>query len=389
MRKTVVSGVGMTPFGRYPDRSIKDLASEAINAALADAEVGLDDIQAVFFGNATAGVTTGQECIRGETVMHHMGAGALPVNNVENACASGANALHLAWSSVAGGQYDTVLAVGAEKLFFEDKTKSFMAFMGGMDIDFQDFGEGAGVTRSPFIDRYAKVADLLINERGVTPEAFATVAAKAHANGVLNPMAQRRTPRTVAEIMASRSVLGPLTVLMCSPIGDGAAAAVVTAVRGRGGERDVAILASQLRSLPAQTHGPSDSHELSARAAFEQAGLGPQDIDFAEVHDATSPGEIVSWAESGLCPPGEEQKWALTNHTALGGAMPVNPSGGLVARGHPIGATGMAQVYEVVQQLRGDAGARQVAGAQRAFAQCGGGLIRASTAVSCAHVFER
>ena len=389
MRKTVVSGVGMTPFGRYPGRSLKDLSAEAINAAMADAGVTLDDIDAVFFGNATAGVTTGQECIRGETVTHHMGAGALPVNNVENACASGANALHLGWSSVAGGQYDTVLVVGAEKLFFEDKQKSFMAFMGGMDIDFKDFADGAGVNRSPFIDRYAKVADLLINERGVTPEAFATVASKAHFNGSLNPMAQRRTPRSPEEIMTSRSVLGPLTVLMCSPIGDGAAAAIVTKADGRAGGRDVTILASQLRSLPAETHGPSDSHEISARAAFEQAGLEPADMHFAEVHDATSPGEIVSWVESGLCAPGDEQKWAMTGHTAIGGPLPVNPSGGLVSRGHPIGATGVAQVWEVVQQLRGVAGARQVDGATRALAQCGGGLIKGSTAVSCAHIFEK
>jgi acetyl-CoA acetyltransferase len=308
---------------------------------------------------------------------------------VENACASGANALHLAWSSVAGGQYETVLAVGAEKLFFEDKTKSFMAFMGGMDVDFQDFGEGAGVSRSPFIDRYAKVAELLMGERSVTEEAFATVAAKAHSNGALNPMAQRRQPKTPEEILASRSVLGPLRVLMCSPIGDGAAAAVVSAASGVAAAREIKILASQLRSLPAEVVGPSDSHELSAAASFAQAGLAPGDMDFAEVHDATSPGEMISWVESGLCPAGDEQKWAMTNHTAIGGGMPVNPSGGLVARGHPIGATGMAQVYEVVQQLRGTAGARQIGGARLALAQCGGGLIKQSTAVSCAHILGK
>lgn len=388
MRKTVITGVGMTAFGRFEDRSIKDLASEAINGAFQDAGVTFDDVQAVFFANATAGVTTGQECIRGETVTHHMGARALPVNNVENACASGGNALHLAWSAVAGGQYDCALAVGVEKLYFEDKQKSFSAFMGGMDVEFRDLAEGAGVTRSPFVDRYVKVADLLIGERGVTPDAFAAVASKAHGNGALNPLAQRRTPRSAEEVMASRSVLGPLTVLMCSPIGDGAAAAIVTRGDVAQDPRAVEILASQLRSLPAETSGPADSHELSAAAAFEQAGLGPADMDFAEVHDATAPGEIVSWVESGLCPPGEEQKWAMTGHTALGGAMPVNPSGGLVARGHPLGATGLAQVYEIVQQLRGDAGDRQLERARTAFAQCGGGLIKGSTAVSCAHILS-
>lgn len=386
MRETVVRGVGMTPFGRFEDKSLKELSAEAINAAFADAGVTFDEIQAVFFGNVAAGVMYGQHAIRGETVTHHMGAGPLPVNNVENACASGANAFHLGWSAVAGGQYDTVLVVGAEKLYSSDKEKSFMAFMGGMDVDYKDLGEGAGVTRSPFIDRYAKVADYLIDERGLTPEAFAEVAAKAHHNGSLNPLAQRREPKSAEEILRSRPVLGPLTVLMCSPVGDGAAAAVITKAPTRPQPGDVRILASQLRSLPADSHGPSDSHEYSAAAAFEQAGLAPDDMDFAELHDATSPGEIVSWAESGLCPPGEELKWALTGHTRIGGTLPVNPSGGLVARGHPIGATGVAQIYEAVQQLRGAAGARQVDGARRAFLQCGGGLIKNSTAVSSAHI---
>ncbi|MGK0330400.1 MAG: acetyl-CoA acetyltransferase [Minisyncoccia bacterium] len=383
MRKTVIRGVGMTPFGRFPDLGIKDLGRQAIEGALSDAGLERDDVQAVFFANAAAGLTTGQECIRGETVTHAMGFGSIPVNNVENACASGGNALHLAWSAVAGGQYDTVLAVGAEKLFFEERAKSFAAFMGGMDVDYQEIADGAGVTRSPFIDRYAKVAQLLM-DRGVTAEGFAHVAAKAHHNGSLNPLAQRRQERTMEEILAARPVLDPLTVLMCSPVGDGAAAAVVTAVGRRKG--DVTIRASQLRSLSAEPNGPSDSHEFSAYAAYEQAGIGPNQLDFAELHDATSPGEIVSWVETGLCAAGDEEQWAREGLTRLGGAMPVNPSGGLVARGHPIGATGLGQVYEVVQQLRGTAGPRQIEGARVALSQCGGGIIRQATAVSCAHI---
>jgi acetyl-CoA acetyltransferase len=351
-----------------------------------DAEVTWDDVQAVFFGNVAAGLMYGQNSIRGETVTHHMGAGAIAVTNVENACATGANAMHLGWSAVAGGQYDTVLVVGAEKLYSQDKQKSFGAFMGGMDVDFKDYGEGAGVTRSPFIDRYAKVAEYLMNERGVTRENFAQVASKAHGNGALNPKAQRQEPRTVDEILAARHVLGPLTVLMCSPVGDGAAAAVITKAPKEKRDGDVRILASQLRSLPADANGPSDSHEYSAAAAFEQASLAPAEMDFAEVHDATAPGEIVSWVESGLCPAGEEGKWAETGHTTINGPLPVNPSGGLVARGHPIGATGLAQIYEGVLQLRGQAGARQVEGARRGFFQCGGGLIKGTTAISAAHI---
>lgn len=376
----------MTPMGRFEETSLKDLSASAIDAALVDAGITLRDVEAVFFGNVGAGIMTGQNSIRGETVTHHMGAGAIAVNNVENACATGGNAFHLGWSAVAGGQYDTVLVVGAEKLYSSDKTKSFEAFMGGMDVDFKDLADGAGVTRSPFIDRYAKVADFLMGERGLTAEHFAQVASKAHGNGALNPLAQRQTPRTVQEVLDSRHVLGPLTVLMCSPVGDGAAAAVITRAPARLQEGDVRILASQLRSLPADPLGPSDSHEYSARAAWEQSGLGPEDVDFAELHDATSPGEIVSWVESGLCPPGDEAKWAETGHTKIGGLMPVNPSGGLVARGHPIGATGLAQIFEGVLQLRGRAGIRQIEGARRAFLQCGGGLIKGTTAVSAAHI---
>lgn len=376
----------MTPFGRYEDVSLKELSARAINAAFEDAGVGFDDVQAVFFGNVAAGVMYGQHSIRGETVTHAMGAGALPVTNVENACASGANAFHLGWSAVAGGQYDTVLVVGAEKLYSQDKQKSFSAFLGGMDVDHLDLGDGAGVDRSPFIDRYAKVANLLLDERGLTREAFAQVASKAHSNGALNPYAQRRKALTPQEVLDSRHVLGPLTVLMCSPVGDGAAAAVITSRAPE--STPVRILASQMRSLAADSTGPSDSHEYSAAAAWEQAGLGPEDMDLAEVHDATTPGEIVSWVESGLCRPGDELKWIETGHTTLGGPLPVNPSGGLIARGHPIGATGVAQVFEGVQQLRGIAGDRQVQGARRAFLQCGGGLIKGTTAVSAAHVLS-
>ena len=385
MRRTVIRGIGMTAFGRFPDRSIKAMAREAIENALDDAGMARDDIQAVFFANAAAGVTTGQECIRGETVTHAMGFGALPVSNVENACASAGTALHLAWSSVAGGQYDTVLAVGAEKLWFEDKTKSFSAFIGGMDLDYAVLEDGAGTVRSPFVDRYAKVGRTLI-DRGMTRRGLAAVAAKAHHNGSLNPLAQRQKARSTDEVLNARLVVDPLTVLMCSPVGDGAAAAIVSAGDRTPGRRDITILASQLRSLPAEPSGSSDSHSYSAQAAFEQAGIGPQDLDFAEVHDATSPGEVMSWVEAGLCPAGDEERWALDGVTHLDGPLPVNPSGGLVARGHPIGATGLAQVYEAVLQLRGEAGPRQLPEPRVAMSQCGGGLVRDTTAVSCAHI---
>jgi len=382
-----ISGVGMTQFKRYPGQSIKDLGREAIKAALIDAGIAMDGVQAVFFGNALAGLTTGQECIRGQTVIHAMGHGTVPVTNVENACASSGNALHLAWSAVAGGQYDTALAVGAEKMFFPgDRQRSFRALGGAMDVERpHELEHGAGENRSPFMDLYAMRARRLMRDRGVTVKGLAQVAVKARAAGAFNPKAQRDQPVTLIEVLRSREIVAPLNLLMCAPIGDGAAAAVVTRTGRRLG--DVEILASQMRSLPAVADGPPSATAASS-AAYDQAGLGPSEIDVAEVHDATTAGELVSWVDTGLCPPGDEEKWAQSDHTALTGPLPVNPSGGLIARGHPVGASGLGQIYELVEQLRGNAGQRQVSGARVAMAQIGGGSIGTITAAAVVHLLR-
>ena len=385
MRPVQVAGVGMTKFGRFLDSSLKSLGAEAITAALEDAGIERDDVQAVFFANAVAGMITGQECIRGETVLHPMGFGALPVNNIENACASGGNALHLGYSAVAGEQYDVVLVVGVEKMCLEDRTRMFGAFRGGVDIDEYDFPEEAGRSRSPFVDRYARVGRALL-ERGLTREDFAAVAAKAFLNGAKNPWAQRAVAHSADTVLAAREVVPPLTVLMCSPVSDGAAAAVLTAPRrATAGGRPVEIRGSALRSLPAVPTGAGDVHALSAQAAYEAAGLGPTDLDFAELHDATVVGEISNWVNAGLCRAGEEASWIRDGGW---GMHRVNPSGGLLSRGHPVAATGVAQAFEVVQQLRGIAGDRQLTGPlSAALSQCGGGLIDGTTAVSAAHVY--
>jgi acetyl-CoA acetyltransferase len=387
MDRAYLTGVGMTRFTRHPDRDMKSLAHEAINDALVDAGVPISSIEAVFFGNALAGLTTGQECIRGETVIHAMGQGTLPVTNVENACASSGNALHLAWSAVAGGQYETVLAVGAEKMFFPgDRQRSFRALGGALDVDHPHaLAEGAGEDRSPFMDLYAARARKLMGERGVTVDGLARLAVKARHNGSLNPKAQRAESVTLAEVLESRLIVEPLTLLMCAPVGDGAAAAVVTRRPVR--QDEVRIAASQLRSLPATVDGPPAA-TAAASAAFEQSGLGPDAMDVVEVHDATTAGEMVSWAHIGLCPPGDEEKWAQTGHTELDGPLPVNPSGGLIARGHPIGASGLGQIYELVHQLRGTAERRQVERARVALAQVGGGSIGTLTAAAAVHILQ-
>jgi acetyl-CoA acetyltransferase len=385
VEKTYVRGVGMTPF-HGKGRTIKQLAGEALNEALEDAGFELDDLEAVFFANSLAGVIEGQECIRGETVMYSLGAGNIPVANVENACASAGTALHLARSAVAAGQYGTVLAIGVERMRFKEKTRTFNALAGATDVEQLDAAPDAVERdRSPFIDVYAARARMLISERGVTVNGLARIATKAWANGALNPKAQRRTPTTPEAILESRVVVEPLTVDMCALLADGAAAAIVSSRRES--NRDVEILASQLRMVSSRP-GELSSAEAASRAAYAEACLEPADMNLAEVHDATAPGEMLSWTGCLLCAAGDEEKWAQSGHTERDGPMPVNPSGGLIARGHPIGASGLAQSYEIVSQLRGEAGDRQLPNARIGLAHVGGGLLeRMQTAVATVHIF--
>ncbi|MFD5826236.1 thiolase family protein [Lentzea sp. NPDC060358] len=388
MTKVVVSGVGMSPFGKFLDRSMKDLGKVAVDAALADAGIAVGDVQAMFFSNALAGLITGQECIRGEVVGYPLGLAGIPIHNVENACASGGNALHLAWMAVASGMYDTVLALGVEKANHEDRQRTFSAYAAGMDVE-QGFatGDGAGQERSPFVDRQARLAATLFDERGVTMEGLARVTSRSLESARLNPFAHRRFGGTPEDVLNARVVVEPLTVLMSSPVSDGAAAVVVTS---KPTARSVDVLASRMATRPpADRPDAPNAVEASARAAFEQAGLGPQDMDLAEVHDASVAYELMAWTDVGLCVPGEEQRWAMNGVTAADGAMPVNRSGGLVGRGHALGASGLAQVHDVVQQLRGEAGDLQLDGPRRAVVQIGGGVVDWLTAVSSVHVLGK
>lgn len=383
-----VRGVGMTPFGRHLDRSLKDLTREAVLAALVDAELAVGDVDAVVFSNSLAGLITGQECIRAETVLFPLGFGSIPMHNVENACASAGNALHLGWLSIRAGECDTVLVVGAEKAHHEDKARTFAAYAAGTDVEAPfATADGAGEDRTPLVDRQARLARELMAERGLTREAFAAIAARAYANGSRNPMAHRQFGATAEEVLESRTVVDPITSLMSSPVSDGAAAAVLTRADRDPQRRDVRVAASALATRPPldDPDGPSAT-AASTAAALERAGVGVADLDVAEVHDASVAYEVIAWGDTGLCPPGDELAWATTGRTEIGGALPINPSGGLIARGHAVGASGLAQVHELVGQIRGEAGDRQVEGARVALAQIGGGVIGFQTAVSASHV---
>lgn len=408
-RRAYVVGVGMTRFGKHVERTMKSLAGEAVAAALEDAALRSDDVEAAFVGNAVQGLLTGQECVRGQIVLRECGLGGIPIVNVENACASASTALHLAWQAVAGGFHECVLALGMEKLYHPDKTKSFAALAGAVDVELLaqlkealastksgggQGGNGGGEKRSLFMDVYAAAARQHMARYGTTVEHFAAVAAKNSVHGSLNPRAQYQEPHTVEEVLASPVIASPLTRLMCSPIGDGAAAAIVVSeeylahLRRRDGAttRPIRIAASVLGTGRDRAADEPDPVTQVARRAYEQAALGPKDVSLAEVHDATAPAELMIYEELGFCPEGEGGRLVDAGETKLGGRRPVNTSGGLIAKGHPVGATGLAQVVEVVDQLRGRAGRRQVAGARVGLTENAGGAVRGDPAAVAVHI---
>ena len=367
----------MTTFGRHGDRSLASLSEEALAAALADAGAGADDIEVVYFGNAAAGVILEQDMIRGQSALRRTALAGKPIFNVENACASGSSALHLAWMSVASGNAEAALAIGAEKLFHPDKARSFTALARGVDRDDAEallaINKGSS---SVFMDIYAAETRDYMSRSGATAEDFAGVAAKNRNAAVDNPLAQFRDRVTLEQVLSSRSVSPPLTLLMCSGIGDGAAAVVVCSERmaNRWRSQAVQIKASVIVS-GAPGRGFAAPQRRAAALAYERAALGPGDLHVVEVHDASAPAELFAYEDLGLCAEGEAADLFRRGVTAVGGPVSVNASGGLLGRGHPVGATGAAQIVELVDQLRGRSAARQRRNAKVGLAANAGGSV--------------
>jgi acetyl-CoA acyltransferase len=424
MRDVYIAGAGMTAFGKFMDSSVRKLAEEATAEALRDAQATPGDIEMAFFSNATAGILTGQEMIRGQVALRNTGVLGVPIVNVENACASASSAFFLAHMAVASGQVDIALAIGSEKLTHPDKMRTFAAIGTAVDLDnlagardaltrtLLGMGSSAGPDagsplpvgaevvpetksdgggKSPFMDVYAGMTRHYMEQSGATPEDFARIAVKNQGNGKLNPKAQYGGDITVDEVLASRQISGPLTLLMCSPIGDGSAAIVLCSEEAarRLGVETVRVRATTLVSGRDRTPDEPGAVERAVAKAYDMAGVGPEDLDVLEVHDAAAPAELMIYEELGLCGPGEGPKLLASGETALGGRVPVNPSGGLLAKGHPIGATGCAQLVELVDQLRGRCGARQVDGAQVALAENGGGFLGTDPAAIVITVLSR
>ncbi|KAA0233532.1 MAG: hypothetical protein JJLCMIEE_02422 [Acidimicrobiales bacterium] len=417
MREVHLVAVGMMDFGKYPDSGIKDLTAWAMEDLLSSYPVTKEQIDAVWFANAGWGMSIGQHCIRGQVALAPLGIGEIPVMNVENACAGGSSAFHGAWMGIAAGAYDVALAVGAEKTFVakdatpEQKAQGFKGFLAGTDVEvttklietmqaeaerkrkeMEEKGEisrGGGGARSPFMDIYSIAARAHMERHGTTQDQLAAIAAKNHHHGSLNPRAQYRNDMTVQEVLDDRLVSYPLTRAMCAPVGDGAAAAVLVAgdALDRFAEvRPCRVRASALSS--GTVSGGKNMSAVTAARAYEMAGVGPDEIDTAEVHDATAFGELAVTEALGFCGEGEGGPYAASGATTIGGARPVNPSGGLECRGHPIGATGLAQIAEIFYQLTGRAGARQVEGARLGLTENGGGFIGTGEAAVAVHILE-
>ena len=382
MGKVMIGGTGITPFGKFMESGVRALAECAVADALKDAAVEIDDVDMVFFGNAAGGLLNGQECVRGQVALRNSGLLGKPIVNVENACASSSTAFRLAHMAVASGSAEGALAIGAEKMSNEDRTKPIKALETAADVEELEAlkarisPDGAG-TGSVFMDLYSSVARNYMVTNGATAEDFARISVKQRHAGALNPIAQFRADVDIEEVLTSRMIADPITLMMCSSIGDGAAALVVMseAAAARRNIQPVQILACEIRSGQGDDPDALPVATAASRGAFEAAGLGPEDLSVVELHDAAAPAELILSEQLGLCAPGEAVSLLYSGRTALGGAMPINPSGGLISKGHPIGATGAAQLVELADQLRGRAGSRQVPGARIGLAENGGGWI--------------
>jgi acetyl-CoA acetyltransferase len=410
MENVYIAGTGMIRFNKYPDRDVRDMAHEVTGLALADAGITKDDLDSVYFSNSFWGLFSNQHSIRGQVVMRSMGVDKIPVVNVENACAGASTALHLAIQGIRAGNYEVALALGSEKITHPNKAMSLGAYASAMDVEnfeaqmkqMETIGNSLNVRipadqtppgegRSVFMDAYAMGARWHMDRFGTTQEQLAIVCAKNHWHGSLNPLAQYQNAMSPEQVLADKAIAYPLTRSMCAPVGDGAAAAVVCSesyLKKLTAARPVRIRASVLGSGTDRDIDGEDIGERLAKQAYDAAGVEPSDISLAELHDATAYGEIHQTEAMGFCSMGEGGAWAESGATRIWGQQPINTSGGLECRGHPIGASGLAQIHELCLQLRGDAGQRQVDGARLGLAENGGGNIGVEEAAMCIHILE-
>jgi len=372
-----IIGVSVTPFGKHPEKSVKQLTETVCSESLKDAQLDPKEVEAIWFSNTRQQMLEGQNTIRGQIALQDCGFGGVPIINVENACASGSSAVWSAVAHMAATGSNFTLAVGADKMFFPDKPDlMFAAFQGGTEVarveentkflasigrELIPAGEEDGAARrSFFMDVYGAFARQHMLKFGTTQEHFAAASAKAHYHSTLNPLSQYQKDMSIEQVMNDKPIVYPFT-------------------------RSMAVTTATKREL---TDYENHLGRRAALQAYEIAGITPSEIDIVELHDATAYAEIQQIENLGLCGIGEGGPYTMSGATKLGGEAVVNPCGGLMSKGHPVGATGIAMLHEVVTQLRGDAGARQVKGAKVGVAENGGGFLHVEEAVTIVSVLS-
>jgi acetyl-CoA acetyltransferase len=368
-----VVGAGMVRFGKYPsDVTLESMGATAARRALSDAAATPGDVEAVYVGHVFGGPVAGQR------IATRIGLGGRPVSNHENYCSSGATALREAWIAVGAGLYDVVLVIGVEKM--TDRIR------GGVQPDPNDLDAAVGFL---FAAGHGLSARRYMEDHGATRAEIASVAVKNHRHSMANPFAQYQHEVTLEDVLGARTIAEPLGLLDCSPISDGAAAVVVASPQGlrrlgspAAARLDGCALVSGTVQMDLPAVNAEDVSRRAGEAAYELASIGPEEIDVVEMHDCFTIAEIVRLEGLGLLPYGRGAALTAQGHTSLGGALPVNPSGGLLSRGHPVGATGAAQVCELFWQLTSQAGGRQVEGARTGLAYCKGGSVSGTDGAS-------
>lgn len=412
MSNVYIVGVGMTPLGKHLDRTVKQLTAQAVDAALADASVGMDVVEAAWFCNTRQGALEGQHGVRGQASLRAYGFEGIPIFNTDNACASSSSGVYQAFSAIRGGVHDVALVVGAEKMNFPEKRKEmFEAFKGSWDRDLAEqhmkellaMGEGLPIPanaaspaaeRSVFMDIYAAQARFHMQRFGTTQRQIAAVAAKNHWHSQWNPMAQYRNAMTIEEVLADKLIVWPMTRSMCAPMSDGACAILLASESALDRfNRDRAVRVRGMGVSSGSQRAPQEVEKhltrVAADRAYEMAGVGPNDVSVAELHDASAIAEIVHTENCRFCDYGDGGKLAERGDTKLGGRLPINVSGGLHSKGHPIGATGAIQLRDLVVQLRGEGGSAQVENARIGLAENGGGFYGLEEAACVVTVLER
>jgi len=389
MRNVYVIGIGSTKFGKL-DMNVRQMSEVAVWQALKDANLKPSDLQVAYCGYAYSGHFGESRIVPAQVALKEIGIRKIPMTRVESACASSAAAFREAWICVASGLYDVALAFGVEKMTHRPAIEILDGGV-GRAID-QELETNYGLL--PF-GMFGVVVQRRMHEYGETLEQIAKVAVKNRKHASLNPIAQFQKEITVEEVLNSYPVCDPITLFMFCPVSDGASATILASddfVKKHMGNTPIKTVTSVLTTGTYAYNSTLTNFQAAfdgTKEAYEKAGIGAEDIDVAEVHDACVAAEICHYESLGFCSEGEGGRLVDNGETALGGRIPVNPGGGLSNRGHPLGASGCAQINEIVEQLRGQAGRRQVEGAKVGLAQCWGGMMQGDGCSLFIHVFKK